>query len=98
LLFFICTSCDQFESDVGDNFGEPVLILKADTKGKPFGSTLIRLFINSNAVRVIVACGNIQIMWFVTDFGLRRGAKVTTGREREVCEKARLDGNGPVLS
>ncbi len=38
--------------------------------------TLIKPFINSNGIRVVVTGGKIQTTWFVTDFGLRRGVKV----------------------
>jgi hypothetical protein len=37
---------------------------------------LIKPFVNSNAIRVVVTGGSIQTTWFVTDFGLRRGIKV----------------------
>lgn len=38
--------------------------------------TLIKPFINSNAIRVVVTGGKIQTTWFVTDFRLGRGVKV----------------------
>ena len=38
--------------------------------------TLIKPFINSGAIRVVVTGGKIQTTWFVTDFGLRRGVKI----------------------
>ncbi|MFZ0981667.1 MAG: hypothetical protein WAN23_19865, partial [Candidatus Acidiferrales bacterium] len=37
---------------------------------------LIKPFVNSNAIRVVVTGGRIQTTWFVTDFGLRRGSKI----------------------
>jgi len=38
--------------------------------------TLIKPFINSGAIRVVVTGGKIQTTWFVTDFGVRRGVKI----------------------
>jgi hypothetical protein len=38
--------------------------------------TLIKPFINPNAMRVVVTGGKIQTTWFVTDFRLGRGLKV----------------------
>ena len=38
--------------------------------------TLIKPFINTNAIRVVVTGGKIQTTWFVTDFRLVRGVKV----------------------
>jgi hypothetical protein len=39
--------------------------------------TLIKPFTNANAIRVVVTGGRVQTTWFVTDFGLRRGVKVS---------------------
>ncbi len=38
--------------------------------------TLIKPFTNSRAIHVVVAGGKVQTVWFVTDFGLRRGVKI----------------------
>jgi hypothetical protein len=38
--------------------------------------TLIKPFVNSKAIRVVVTGGKIQTTWFVTDFRLGRGVKV----------------------
>ena len=37
---------------------------------------LIKPFTNPKAIHVVVAGGKVQTMWFVTDFGFRRGVKV----------------------
>jgi hypothetical protein len=37
---------------------------------------LIKPFINPKAIHVVVAGGKVQTMWFVTDFGIRRGVKI----------------------
>jgi hypothetical protein len=37
---------------------------------------LIKPFTNPKAIRVVVAGGNVQSMWFVTDFGFRRGVSI----------------------
>jgi hypothetical protein len=38
--------------------------------------TLIKPFTNSRAIHVVVTGGNIQTVWFVTDFGMRRGVRI----------------------
>ena len=38
--------------------------------------TLIKPFTNSRSIHVVVAGGKVQTVWFVTDFGLRRGVKI----------------------
>lgn len=38
--------------------------------------TLIKPFVNTNAIRVVVTGGKVQTTWFVTDFRLGRGIKV----------------------
>jgi hypothetical protein len=38
--------------------------------------TLIKPFTNSRAIRVVVTGGKIRTVWFVTDFGLRRGVLI----------------------
>jgi hypothetical protein len=38
--------------------------------------TLIKPFSNAGAIRVVVAGGNVQTVWFVTDFRLGRGVKI----------------------
>ena len=38
--------------------------------------TLIKPFMNAGAIRVVVAGGNVQTVWFVTDFRLGRGVKI----------------------
>ena len=38
--------------------------------------TLIKPFPNSRSIHVVVAGGNVQTVWFVTDFALRRGVKI----------------------
>ncbi len=38
---------------------------------------LIRPFTNPGAIRIVVTGGKVQTTWFVTDFGLRRGVKVS---------------------
>jgi len=37
---------------------------------------IIKPFINPKAIHVVVAGGKVQTMWFVTDFGIRRGVKI----------------------
>ena len=37
---------------------------------------LIKPFTNSRAIHVIVAGGGVQTMWFVTDYGIRRGVSI----------------------
>jgi len=37
---------------------------------------LIKPFTNPKAMHVVVAGGKVQTMWFVTDFGIRRGVKI----------------------
>jgi hypothetical protein len=37
---------------------------------------LIKPFTNSKAIHVVVAGGKVQTMWFVTDFGIRRGVLI----------------------
>jgi hypothetical protein len=37
---------------------------------------LIKPFTNPKAIHVVVAGGKVQTMWFVTDFGFRRGVKI----------------------
>ena len=37
---------------------------------------LIKPFTNPKAIHVVVAGGKVQTMWFVTDFGIRRGVKI----------------------
>ena len=37
---------------------------------------LIKPFTNSKAIHVVVAGGKVQTMWFVTDFGIRRGVSI----------------------
>jgi hypothetical protein len=40
------------------------------------GDALIKPFTNSRAIHVVVAGGKVQTMWFVTDFGMRRGVLI----------------------
>jgi hypothetical protein len=40
------------------------------------GDTLIKPFTNPRAIHIVVAGGGVQTVWFVTDFGLRRGIKI----------------------
>jgi hypothetical protein len=37
---------------------------------------LIKPFANSKAIHIVVAGGKVQTMWFVTDFGIRRGVLI----------------------
>jgi hypothetical protein len=37
---------------------------------------LIKPFTNSKAIHVVVTGGKVQTVWFVTDFGMRRGVKI----------------------
>jgi hypothetical protein len=37
---------------------------------------LIKPFTNPKAIHVVVAGGKVQTMWFVTDFGIRRGVRI----------------------
>ena len=40
------------------------------------GDAMIKPFTNPRAIHVVVAGGNVQTMWFVTDFGMRRGVRI----------------------